>query len=283
MEPFKMFKTRWDSEFDTYEWALAEVYDHGVVRGNRTGKPARSVFGIILSHDLSYGLPLVTTKRLFHRGVIEELAWMLRGETNIRSLQAKKVHIWDEWSDADGELGPVYGAMWRAFPGPDGQKVDQVQELLTELRRDPLSRRLLVSAWCPPLRTQQALPPCHYTWQVYVSDPGTPDARLHLSWTQRSADMFLGVPFNLASYAILTHLLAHEIGVKPGTVTGILMDAHIYEEHIPQVEVQLTRSPLYTSTLTIKEDYPGLFSFGAEHLLIEDYECHEKLEAPVAV
>lgn len=279
----RLFETT-SGHFSAYDDALRYVRDHGVVRQNRTDEPARSVFGVCITHDMSGGLfPAVTTKRLFWRGVAEELAWMLRGETNIRSLQDKGVRIWDEWADKHGELGPVYGAMWRAFPGPDGERVDQIEQLLDLLRRDPLSRRMLVSAWCPPLRSKQALPPCHYTWQVYVTDPHTDEARLHLHWTQRSADMFLGVPFNLASYALLTHLLAREVGMLPGSVTGTLMDAHIYENHIDVVDAQLSREVRPSPTLRIADSYPGLYAFGEEHVILSGYAPHGTLKGDVAV
>lgn len=281
--------------FGTYESLLYHVWMYGDEREDRTGVGTKSLFGLSFSHDMKAGFPAVSTKKLFLRGVVEELAWMLRGETNVRSLQERGITIWDEWADDNGDLGPVYGAMWRRWPhqkriqtqygvGWDMREIDQISELIEGLRKNPDSRRHMVSAWNPALVSSQRLPPCHWAFQCYVRasrDGGAPE--LDLMWHQRSADLFLGFPFNIASYGVLLTLLAREVGMVPGKLIATLGDAHIYRNHYDQVKEQLTRAPLPLCKLSVSSDLKSLYDLSWDKVKFEGYEHHGPLQAPVAV
>ncbi|GIG38488.1 thymidylate synthase [Cellulomonas phragmiteti] len=260
-----------------YEDLLRLVLATGTPKADRTGTGTRSVFGHQLRYDLRAGFPLVTTKRVFFRGVAEELFWFLRGESNIASLVDRGVHIWDEWADDEGELGPVYGVQWRSWPTPDGGHVDQLARLLDELRRDPDSRRHVVSAWNVAALDDMALVPCHAFFQLYVSD-----GRLSLQVYQRSADLFLGVPFNLASYALLTHMIAQQVGLEVGDLVWTGGDCHVYDNHVEQVREQLSRRPYPYPTLQLRQA-PSLFSYTWDDVAVEGYRHHPTIAAPVAV
>ncbi len=253
--------------------ALQHILDNGTPSDDRTGTGTLSVFGMQMRYNLEDGFPLVTTKKVHLKSVIHELLWFLSGDTNIRYLQANGVRIWDEWADASGDLGPVYGRQWRDFGG-----VDQIAALVEQIRTSPDSRRLIVSAWNPPDVPEMALPPCHTLWQVRVLD-----GRLHLQLYQRSADMFLGVPFNIASYALLLMMLAQVTGYRPGTFVHTMGDAHIYSNHIEQVRTQLARDPRPLPTMRILRQPESLFDFRYEDFQIENYDPHPVLRAPVAV
>jgi thymidylate synthase len=260
-----------------YEDLLRRVMADGTPKSDRTGTGTRSVFGAQLRYDLAAGFPLITTKRVFMRGVAEELFWFLRGEHNARSLQDRGVHIWDEWAGEDGELGPVYGFQWRSWPAPDGRTVDQVTQVLETLRRDPDSRRMLVSAWNVADIPSMALAPCHAFFQLYVAD-----GRLSLQVYQRSADLFLGVPFNIASYALLTHMLAQQAGLEPGELVWTGGDCHVYDNHVEQVTEQLTRAPYPYPTLRLHKA-AAIDAYAWEDVEILDYVHHPAIAAPVAV
>ena len=260
-----------------YEDLLRLVLATGTPKADRTGTGTRSVFGHQLRYDLRAGFPLVTTKRVFFRGVAEELFWFLRGESNIASLLERNVHIWDEWADEHGELGPVYGVQWRSWPTPDGGHVDQLERLLGELRANPDSRRHLVSAWNVAELDRMALVPCHAFFQLYVAD-----GRLSLQVYQRSADLFLGVPFNLASYALLTHMIAQQVGLEVGDLVWTGGDCHIYDNHVEQVREQLTREPYPYPTLNLRRT-PSLFEYTWDDVEVADYRHHPTIAAPVAV
>jgi thymidylate synthase len=257
---------------------LAEVRHHGVDKGDRTGTGTRSVFGRQLRFDLAAGFPLVTTKKVHTRSVIHELLWFLAGDTNVAYLKRHGVSIWDEWADADGELGPIYGAQWRSWPAPDGRTIDQLAEVVETIRRDPDSRRLVVSAWNVADLDRMALAPCHALFQFYVAD-----GRLSCQLYQRSADLFLGVPFNIASYALLTHMVAQVTGHRPGAFVHTFGDAHVYANHFEQVDLQLTREPRPAPTLRLNPAVDDLFRFTAEDITIEGYDPHPAIRAPVAV
>ena len=261
-----------------FEDLLAHVLREGTAKSDRTGTGTRSVFGHQLRYDLQRGFPLVTTKRVFLRGLVEELLWFLRGSTNANELIAKDVHIWDEWADPDtGELGPVYGAQWRSWPTPDGGHIDQLERVLQQLREQPDSRRMLVSAWNVAELDKMALAPCHAFFQFYVAD-GALSCQLY----QRSADLFLGVPFNIASYALLTHMVAQQTGLAVGDFIWTGGDCHIYDNHLDQVRTQLDRAPYEFPTLELRPA-PDLFSYSYDDVQVLGYSHHPGIKAPVAV
>ncbi len=260
-----------------YEDLLRRVMAEGAPKGDRTGTGTRSIFGHQLRYPLAQGFPLVTTKRVHFRSVALELLWFLRGERNVRWLQEQGVTIWDEWADADGDLGPVYGVQWRAWPTPDGRHVDQISELLETLRRDPDSRRMVVSAWNVGEIPQMALAPCHALFQFNVAD-----GRLSCQLYQRSADLFLGVPFNIASYALLTHLVAAQVGLSVGDLIWTGGDCHVYDNHVEQVHTQLGREPYPFPRLELRRS-PSLFEYHYDDLALIGYQHHPAIKAPVAV
>ncbi|HYQ74390.1 thymidylate synthase [Cellulomonas sp.] len=260
-----------------YEDLLRLVLETGTPKADRTGTGTRSVFGHQMRFDLQQGFPLVTTKRVFLRGLTEELLWFLRGERNARTLQEKGVHIWDEWAAEDGDLGPVYGVQWRSWPTPDGGTIDQLAQVLDGLRRDPDSRRHIVSAWNVADIPSMALAPCHAFFQFYVAD-----GKLSCQLYQRSADLFLGVPFNIASYALLTHMVAQQVDLEVGDFVWTGGDCHIYDNHVEQVREQLTRDPFPAPTLRLNRA-PSLFEYTYEDVTIEHYQHHPAIKAPVAV
>ncbi|MBO9568806.1 MULTISPECIES: thymidylate synthase [Cellulomonas] len=260
-----------------YEDLLRHVLTTGTPKADRTGTGTRSVFGHQMRFDLRAGFPLVTTKRVFFRGVAEELFWFLRGESNIASLVAKDVHIWDEWADADGELGPVYGVQWRSWPTPDGGHVDQLTTLLSELRSNPDSRRHVVSAWNVAALDDMALVPCHAFFQFYVAD-----GRLSCQLYQRSADLFLGVPFNIASYALLTHMVAQQVDLEVGDLVWTGGDCHVYDNHVDQVREQLTREAYPAPQLHLRRA-ASLFDYTWDDVEVVGYRHHPAIAAPVAV
>jgi len=260
-----------------YEDLLRLVMSQGVAKSDRTGTGTRSVFGHQLRYPLEAGFPLVTTKRVHFRSVAVELLWFLRGDSNIAYLHENGVTIWDEWADADGELGPVYGVQWRSWPTPDGRHIDQISDVLGQLRTNPDSRRLVVSAWNVAELGKMALPPCHAMFQFYVAD-----GRLSCQLYQRSADLFLGVPFNLASYALLTHLVAQQAGLGVGDFIWTGGDCHIYDNHVEQVTEQLTRAPHAFPRLVV-DPAASLFDYRYEDLHVEGYRHHPVLKAPIAV
>jgi thymidylate synthase len=257
---------------------LQHVLDHGARRDDRTGTGTLSIFGAQLRFDLTAGFPLVTTKKVHLRSVIHELLWFIRGETNIAYLRENGVTIWDEWADDHGDLGPVYGAQWRRWTGHDGVPIDQLRDVVREIRRNPDSRRLIVSAWNPTDVPRMALPPCHTMFQFYVSD-----GRLSCQLYQRSADLFLGVPFNIASYALLTHMVAHATGHAPGEFIHTFGDAHIYTNHLDQVRLQLSRDPRPLPRLELNTAITDLFAFRFDDIVIHGYDPHPAIKAPVAV
>ena len=260
-----------------YEDLLRHVLETGAAKSDRTGTGARSVFGHQMRYDLSAGFPLVTTKRVHLKSIVYELLWFLRGESNVRWLQEHGVTIWDEWAAPDGELGPVYGVQWRSWPTPDGGHVDQISAVLEQLRTDPDSRRMLVSAWNVGEIPQMALPPCHTLFQFYVAD-----GRLSCQLYQRSADLFLGVPFNIASYALLTHMVAQQVGLEVGDFVWTGGDCHVYDNHVEQVRVQLSRAAYPFPELRLKPA-PSLFDYTYDDVEVVGYQHHPALRAPVAV
>lgn len=257
---------------------LDRVLSQGAEKTDRTGTGTRSVFGHQMRFDLADGFPLLTTKKLHVRSIVHELLWFLKGETNIAYLKENGVRIWDEWADENGDLGPVYGAQWRSWPDYDGGHIDQIANVVAAIRRNPDSRRLIVSAWNPALVDEMALPPCHCLFQFYVADD-----RLSCQLYQRSADVFLGVPFNIASYALLTAMVAQATGLQPGDFVHTLGDAHLYANHLDQARLQLTREPLPQPTLRLAPDVDDLFAFRFEDIAIEGYEAHPHIAAKVAV
>jgi thymidylate synthase len=257
---------------------MQRVLDEGVPKADRTGTGTRSVFGHQMRFDLSAGFPLVTTKKLHTKSIIYELLWFLRGETNIGYLTEHGVSIWDEWADERGELGPIYGFQWRSWPGRDGQAVDQISELIEQIRTNPDSRRLIVSAWNVADVPAMALPPCHLLFQFYVAQ-----GRLSCQLYQRSADIFLGVPFNIASYALLTMMVAQVTGLEPGEFIHTLGDAHLYDNHLEQARLQLSRSPRPLPTMRLESSVRSIFDFQYEHFRLEKYDPHPRISAPVAV
>jgi len=256
----------------------SHILAHGRPKHDRTGTGTLSVFGWQSRYDLALGFPLVTTKKLHVKSIIHELLWFLRGETNVRSLQAEGVKIWDEWASAEGELGPVYGKQWRSWAAPDGRVIDQVAEVEAQIRANPDSRRLIVSAWNPADLPAMALSPCHALFQFYVLD-----GRLSCQLYQRSADVFLGVPFNIASYALLTMMMAQVTGLQPGEFIHTFGDAHLYRNHLDQVRLQLGREPRPLPTMQLNPDVRSIFEFRFEDFSLTNYEPHPHIPAPVAV
>ena len=257
---------------------LRHIQAHGTVKNDRTGTGTISTFGYQMRFDLSEGFPVLTTKRLHLRSIIHELLWFLRGDTNIAYLRENGVTIWDEWADADGNLGPVYGSQWRSWPAPDGRHIDQIAQVVDQIERNPDSRRLIVSAWNVAEIDRMALPPCHALFQVYVAD-----GRLSCQLYQRSADVFLGVPFNIASYALLTMMIAQVTGLVPGEFVHTLGDAHIYLNHREQVALQLTRTPRPLPVMRINPDVRSIFGFRYEDFSLDGYDPYPSIKAPVAV
>jgi len=257
---------------------LRHVLEHGAEKSDRTGTGTRSVFGWQMRYDLSKGFPLVTTKKLHLKSIVHELIWFLQGDTNTAYLKEHGVSIWDEWADAKGDLGPVYGRQWRAWPTADGKAVDQIAWVVDEIKRNPDSRRLIVSAWNVGELPKMALMPCHTMFQFYVAN-----GKLSCQLYQRSGDIFLGVPFNIASYALLTHMVAQVTGLEPGDFIHTLGDAHLYSNHVEQATKQLTREPRPLPKLVLNPDVRSLFDFRFEDIEIADYDPHPAIKAPVAV
>jgi thymidylate synthase len=262
---------------------LAHVLQHGEEKPDRTGTGTISVFGYQMRFSLAAGFPLVTTKKLHLKSIIYELLWFLRGETNVAYLNENGVSIWDEWADANGDLGPVYGRQWRAWPGPDGKTIDQISDVLAEIKHNPFSRRLIVSAWNPADIPSMRLAPCHCLFQFYVSEGHDGIRRLSCQLYQRSADVFLGVPFNIASYALLTHMIAHVCDLAVGDFVHTFGDAHLYRNHIEQARLQLTRAPRALPRLQLNPAVTSLFDFRYEDIMIENYDPHPAIKAEVAV
>ena len=268
-----------------YEDLMRHVFEHGTAKGDRTGTGTRSVFGHQMRFDLAEGFPLVTTKKVHLKSIILELLWFLRGDSNVRWLQERGCTIWDEWARDDGSLGPVYGVQWRSWPTPDGGHIDQIQQVIDTLKTHPDSRRIIVSAWNVAELDQMALMPCHAFFQFYVApsqvagEPGKLSCQLY----QRSADIFLGVPFNIASYALLTHMVAQQCGLEVGEFIWTGGDCHIYSNHSEQVDLQLSREPFPYPQLVIKRKPADIFSYAFEDFEVVDYQHHAPIKAPVAV
>jgi thymidylate synthase len=261
-----------------YHELLRQILDHGASKADRTGTGTLSVFGYQMRFNLADGFPLVTTKKLHLRSIIHELLWFLRGETNVQYLRDHRVTIWDEWADEHGELGPVYGYQWRNWPTPDGGHIDQIRDVLETLQRNPDSRRLIVSAWNVADVPRMALPPCHLLFQFYVAD-----GRLSCQMYQRSADVFLGVPFNIASYALLTLMVAQVSGLQPGDFIHTFGDAHLYLNHLEQARLQLSRDCRPLPTMWLNPEVESLFDFRYDDFRLENYDPHPHIPAPVAV
>jgi len=257
---------------------MRHVLEHGAPKNDRTGTGTLSIFGPQLRIDLAAGFPLLTTKKVHLKSIIHELLWFLKGETNIRYLKENGVTIWDEWADAKGDLGPVYGYQWRSWPAPDGRKIDQLSEVIDEIRRNPDSRRLIVSAWNVADLTRMVLLPCHAFFQFYVAG-----GRLSCQLYQRSADFFLGVPFNIASYALLTMMVAQVCGLRLGEFVHAFGDAHLYRNHLEQAREQLSREPRPLPTMRLNPSVKSLFDFRYEDFTLENYDPHPAIRAPVAV
>lgn len=261
-----------------YHDLLRHVLETGSDRGDRTGTGTRSVFGYQMRFDLAEGFPVITTKRLHLKSIIHELLWFLKGDTNIGYLKENGVSIWDEWADENGDLGPVYGAQWRSWPDYDGGHIDQMAKLVESIKTNPNSRRHIVTAWNPALVDEMALPPCHCLFQFYVAD-----GRLSCQLYQRSADIFLGVPFNIASYALLTLMIAQVTDLKPGDFVHTLGDAHLYANHFDQAKLQLTRTPKALPVMKLNPDVKDLFSFAYDDFTLIGYEADASIKAPIAV
>jgi thymidylate synthase len=276
---------------EQYLELMRHVRDHGTSKGDRTGTGTLSVFGYQMRFDLQHGFPVVTTKKLHLRSIIHELLWFLKGDTNVGYLHDNRVSIWDEWADDNGELGPIYGAQWRSWPAPDGRHIDQIRQVVEQIKNTPNSRRIIVSAWnvadlpdetiSPQDNVKQgrmALAPCHAFFQFYVAD-----GRLSCQLYQRSADIFLGVPFNIASYALLTLMMAQVCGLQPGEFIHTLGDAHLYSNHLQQADEQLSRTPYPLPTMRLNPGITDLFDFAFDDFELVDYQCHPHIKAPVAV
>ena len=263
---------------ETYLRLLRRVRDEGTVKEDRTGVGTRSIFGCQLRFDLSDGFPLLTTKRVHLKSIIHELLWFLRGESNIAYLKANKVRIWDPWADEDGELGPIYGVQWRSWPASDGGSIDQIATVIEQIRNTPDSRRMIVSAWNVSQLEEMALPPCHTLFQFHVAD-----GRLSCQLYQRSADIFLGLPFNIASYALLTMMIAQVTDLAPGDFVHTLGDTHLYLNHLEQAEEQLARDPRPLPTMHLDPEVRSIFDFSYEHFRLEGYRPHPRIRAPIAV
>ncbi|MFJ2659514.1 thymidylate synthase [Arthrobacter koreensis] len=261
-----------------YEDLLRDILAHGTPKSDRTGTGTRSVFGRQMRFDLSESFPLITTKRVHFKSVALELLWFLRGDSNVRWLQERGVTIWDEWADDDGELGPVYGVQWRSWPTPDGGQIDQIAKLIDGLKNNPDSRRHIVTAWNPAEVENMALPPCHAMFQFYVAD-----GKLSCQLYQRSADTFLGVPFNIASYALLTLMVAQQVGLEPGEFVWTGGDVHIYDNHLEQVTEQLSRSPFPYPKLRLRRKPASIFDYELDDFEVLDYQHHPGIKAPIAV
>lgn len=261
-----------------YLHLLRLVREQGVHRNDRTGTGTRAVFGHQMRFDLAAGFPLVTTKRVAFRLLAHELLWFLSGSTNIKYLHDNDVHIWDEWADENGELGPVYGAQWRSWPAPGGERIDQISRVVDSIKRNPNSRRHVVSAWNAAEVEGMALPPCHTLFQFHVAE-----GRLSCQLYQRSADLFLGVPFNIASYALLTLMMAQVCGLAPGEFIHTLGDAHLYDNHLQQADIQLARTPLPLPRVALNPQVSDIFSFAINDFTLLDYSCHGAIKAPIAV
>jgi thymidylate synthase len=262
----------------TYLDLMRHVLDHGAKKSDRTGTGTLSVFGHQMRFDLSKGFPLLTTKKLHLKSIVHELLWFLKGSTNIAYLKEHGVTIWDEWADAEGNLGPVYGHQWRSWPTPDGRHVDQITELVAQIKKNPDSRRLIVSAWNVADIPRMALAPCHALFQFYVAD-----GKLSCQLYQRSADIFLGVPFNIASYALLTMMMAQVCGLKPGEFVWTGGDCHLYSNHLDQTREQLSRAPRALPTMWINPEVKDIFGFKFEDFRLENYDPHPAIKAPIAV
>ena len=261
-----------------YHDLMRHVLEHGHDKGDRTGTGTRSVFGYQMRFDLSEGFPVLTTKKLHLRSIIHELLWFLQGDTNIRYLKENGVSIWDEWADEEGNLGPVYGYQWRSWPAPDGRHIDQIATVIEQIKNNPNSRRMIVSAWNPALVDDMALPPCHAMFQFYVAD-----GKLSCQLYQRSADIFLGVPFNIASYALLTMMVAQVCGLQAGEFIHTLGDAHLYSNHFEQARLQLERAPKALPTMNINPEVKDLFGFKFEDFELVGYDPDPHIKAAVAI
>lgn len=257
---------------------MRHVRENGTFKSDRTGTGTYSVFGHQMRFDLNAGFPLVTSKKMFLKGIIHELLWFLSGSTNIRYLTDHNVHIWDEWADEHGELGPVYGSQWRSWPGPDGNTIDQIARVVNDIKSNPDSRRHIVSAWNVAEVDNMALPPCHTMFQFYVADK-----RLSCQLYQRSADIFLGVPFNIASYALLTMMIAQVADLKLGDFVHTFGDAHLYANHLEQADQQLDRVPLPLPTMALNPEVKDIFGFSYDDFTLSNYRCHDAIKAPIAV
>jgi thymidylate synthase len=262
----------------TYLDLCQRILTEGVKKEDRTGTGTLSIFGHLMRFRLNKGFPLVTTKKLHTKSIIYELLWFLQGNTNVQYLQEHGVHIWDAWADERGDLGPIYGKQWRSFSGANGETIDQIRWIVDEIKRNPDSRRLIVSAWNPPELADMALPPCHCLFQFYVAH-----GKLSCQLYQRSADTFLGLPFNIASYALLTHMVAHVTGLEPGEFIHTIGDAHLYMNHIEQVQEQLTRTPFTLPTLRLNPNVKSIFDFCFEDIEIVNYHAHPHIKGTVAV
>ena len=263
---------------EQYHELLRHILKNGVRKGDRTGTGTLSCFGYQMRFDLEKGFPLLTTKKLHIKSIVHELLWFLQGDTNIKYLQENGVKIWDEWADGNGDLGPVYGHQWRSWPTADGGEIDQIAKVTEMIKKNPNSRRLIVTAWNPADVDRMALPPCHCLFQFFVVD-----GKLSCQLYQRSADTFLGVPFNIASYALLTMMMAQVCGLKPGEFIHSFGDVHLYLNHLEQAQLQLTRTPRPLPTLSIDPSVKDIFGFRIEHFTLLDYDPHPHIKAPVAI